>query len=238
MEEPAKAPTYQQLYSKYQKSFLSTNVSLNASFYIEKQKMIERFNRYSKHEVSNHLRHFVTGEKFWKTMSNALIAHDRILKQQTVDLVLCDHFLEGAYVAKDNKILLCHNALVRKRDFDNALKRMLIKMYDQARTDNYKCDNCKHLACTEVRAALFHSQCNPKERSRMKLMKNSTRAKDKLLANEFCVRELAIEHLKEKSKCAEKADRYVDYVFEKCKNDTAPINSSRSDKLRSLVDIM
>ena len=134
--------------------------------------------------------------------------------------------------------MLCANTLVRKQDFDNAMKRMLIKMYDQARSENYKCDNCKHLACTEVRAALFHTQCNPKERSRMKIMSGSSRAKEKLLANEFCVRELAVEHLKEKNKCKEKAERYVDYVFEKCKNDTAPINSSRANKLRSLTQIM
>ena len=70
------------------------------------------------------------------------------------------------------------------------------------------------------------------------MFKHSTSAKEKLLANEFCIREIAIEHLKEKSKCAEKADRYVDYVFEKCKNDTAPINSSRANKLRSLTSIM
>ena len=72
----------------------------------------------------------------------------------------------------------------------------------------------------------------------MQVFKHSTSAKEKLLANEFCIREIAIEHLKEKSKCAEKADRYVDYVFEKCKNDTAPINSSRANKLRSLTSIM
>jgi hypothetical protein len=213
-------------------------VSLNASFYIERQKMIERFNRYAKYEATNHLRRFMQADKFWTTMSNALIAHDRILKQQTVDLVLCDHFLEGAYIPADNKIMLCSNVLVKRRDFDNAMKRMLIKMYDHARSENYKSDNCKHLACTEVRAALFHSQCNPKERSRMKLLKNSSKAKEKLLANEFCVRELAIEHLKERSKCEPKADRYVDYIFEKCKNDTAPINSSRANKLRSLTQIM
>jgi hypothetical protein len=69
-------------------------------------------------------------------------------------------------------------------------------------------------------------------------MKNSSKAKDKLLANEFCVRELAIEHLKEKSKCAAKAERYVDYVFEKCKNDTAPMNSSKAHKLKSLTTIL
>ena len=72
----------------------------------------------------------------------------------------------------------------------------------------------------------------------MQIMKNSSKAKEKLIANEFCVRELAIEHLKEKTKCALKADRYVDYVFEKCKNDTAPMNSSKSNKLKSLTSIL
>ena len=72
----------------------------------------------------------------------------------------------------------------------------------------------------------------------MQIMKNSSKAKEKLLANEFCVRDLAIEHLKEKTKCAAKADRYVDYVFEKCKNDTAPMNSSKSNKLKNLTSIM
>lgn len=224
--------------NKYQKSFLSTNVSLNASFYIERQKMIERFNRYSKYEAQSHLRRFVQSDKFWTTMSNSLVAHDKILKQNTVELVICDHYMEGAYVPAENKIMLCTNALARRSDFDNAMKRMLVKMYDQARSENYKCDNCKHLACTEVRAALFNSTCNPKERSRMKIMKNSSKAKEKLLANEFCVRELAIEHLKEKSKCLEKADRYVDYVFEKCKNDTAPLSSTRTNKLKNLTNIL
>ena len=213
-------------------------MSLNASFFIERQKMIERYNRYAKFEAQNHLRRFIASDKFWTTMSNSLIAYDKVLKQSNVELVLCDHYLEGAYVPAENKIMLCSNTLLRRKDFDNALKRMLIKFYDQSRTDSYKCDNCKHLACTEVRAALFHSQCNPKERTRMQIMKNSSKAKEKLIANEFCVRELAIEHLKEKTKCAVKADRYVDYVFEKCKNDTAPMNSSKSNKLKSLTSIL
>lgn len=89
-----------------------------------------------------------------------------------------------------------------------------------------------------MRAALFSSTCNPKERNRMKIMKNSSKAKEKLLANEFCVREIAIEHLKEKSKCVEKAERYVDYVFEKCKGDTAPIGTSKTDRLRNLSNII
>lgn len=70
------------------------------------------------------------------------------------------------------------------------------------------------------------------------MMRNSSKAKEKLLSNEFCVKDLAVEKLREKSKCAEKADRYVDYVFEKCKNDTAPMNSSKANKLKSLTSIM
>jgi hypothetical protein len=44
---------------------------------------------------------------------------------------------------------------------------------------------------------------------------------------------VAVEHLKEKVKCGEKADRYVDYVFDKCKVDNAPYNSKKGGKLRN-----
>ena len=76
----SKKPSYNDLYNKYQKSFLSTNVSLNASFFIERQKMIERYNRYAKYETQNYLRRFIASDKFWTTMSNSLIAYDKILK--------------------------------------------------------------------------------------------------------------------------------------------------------------
>eukprot|EP00354_Favella_ehrenbergii_P004164 CAMPEP_0170467998 /NCGR_PEP_ID=MMETSP0123-20130129/11353_1 /TAXON_ID=182087 /ORGANISM="Favella ehrenbergii, Strain Fehren 1" /LENGTH=103 /DNA_ID=CAMNT_0010734477 /DNA_START=476 /DNA_END=784 /DNA_ORIENTATION=+ len=103
------------------------------------------------------------------------------------------------------------------------MKRQLIRMYDYKRSENYDCDNCKHLACTEVRAALFHSQCNPAERSNMSRLRitGNSSSKARLEANEFCVKEKAIEFLSERQKCSEKADRYVNYVFEKCKTDTA-----------------
>lgn len=42
--------------------------------------MIERYNRYSKFEANNHLRKFITSDKFWTSMSNALIAYDKVLK--------------------------------------------------------------------------------------------------------------------------------------------------------------
>jgi hypothetical protein len=92
--------------------------------------MIERYNRYAKYETQNHLRRFIASDKFCTTMSNSLIAYDKVLKQSRVELVLCDHFMEGAYVASENKIMLCSNALMKRKDFENAMKRMLIKMYD------------------------------------------------------------------------------------------------------------
>lgn len=118
------------------------------------------------------------------------------------------------------------------------MTRMLVKLYDHQRSGNYNFDNCKHLACTEIRAAQFHSQCNPKERSKLKVAKFTKTAQEKLISNEFCMREVATEHLKEKEKCALKAERYVDYVFDKCKNDSAPYNSTRTHKLKSFTDIM
>ena len=73
--KPEKKPppnlSYQELYSKYQKSILSTNVSLNTTFFIERQKsispflssliciVIDRYNKYSKYAAQQHLKHFI-----------------------------------------------------------------------------------------------------------------------------------------------------------------------------------
>lgn len=65
------------------------------------------------------------------------------------------------------------------------------------------------------------------------------KSKDKIEANEYCVKEKAIEFLSERSKCADKAERYVNYVFEKCKNDTAPFaQGSKKRKVKSFSQIL
>ena len=129
--------------------------------------------------------------------------------------------------------------LVERQDFNDAMKRQLIRLYDYKRSENYSFDNCKHLACTEVRAALFHSQCNPSERSKASRLRMTGNSKEKMDANEFCVKEKAIEYLQERSKCSAKADRYINYVFEKCKKDTAPFSgSSRNRSAKTFTTIM
>ena len=63
-------------------------------------------------------------------------------------------------------------------------------------------------------------------------------SQEKVDANEFCMKDLAISHLMERDKCAEKADRFVNYVFERCKNDSPPITGGRQKKVKTLTDIL
>lgn len=81
-----------------------------------------------------------------------------------VRLETCDRFMQGAIIPEQDQIVLCSNVLVDRQDFYDAMKRHMIRLYDYKRSENYNFDNCKHLACSEVRAALFNSKCNPAER--------------------------------------------------------------------------
>ncbi len=83
---------------------------------------------------------------------------------------MCDDFYDGVFIPESNKIMLCANTLMRKNDFDNAMARQLIFFYDHNRgkvaqnqmnasTGGYDLNKCKHLACSEVRAALFSDKC-------------------------------------------------------------------------------
>ena len=97
-------------------------------------------------------------------------------------------------------------------------------------------NNCKHLACSEVRAALFTDRC---KLSRSKVeAPGSSNNKIKADAQRYCVRNQAIEHLKEKNKCAQKAPKFVDYVFDKCSSDLAPFNKPRSSGLNNLKNVV
>ena len=69
-------------------------------------------------------------------------------------------------------------------------------------------------------------------------MKSGT-AQAKLDANEFCIKDKATEVLAERKKCADKADRYVDYIFDKCKVDTAPFTAgSNQRKVKTFTKLL
>ena len=90
---------------------------------IEKRKMIERFQSYSKLESHRHLRDYTGNSKFWKTMGNALLQYDLVLKRDNIKLIMCDDFYEGVFIPEKQQIMLCANTLMRRADFDNAMAR-------------------------------------------------------------------------------------------------------------------
>ena len=120
---------------------------------------IDRFHAYSLIMSRKHYEKYTKGQ-FWEKMQNALMAHNFALKTDTVKMIMCNDFYEGVYLPDPNKVLLCGNVLMEKQDFENALNRQLIMLYDNVRGNGlHNLDNCKHLACSEVRAALFNNSC-------------------------------------------------------------------------------
>ena len=115
-------------------------------------------------------------------------------------------------------------------------------MYDHLRSNPdknpgaYDLQKCKHVACSEVRAALFSDRCKVKHR--FTEIRPSSSKKEKLDAQMYCFKDQAIKHLKEKSKCSEKADKYVDFVFEQCIADKAPFHQGRSQNTRNFTSIL
>jgi hypothetical protein len=61
---------------------------------------------------------------------------------------------------------------------------------------------------------------------------------DKIDANEFCMKDMAISNLMERDKCAEKADRFVNYVFERCRTDTAPFVGGKERKVKAMSELL
>ena len=56
-------------------------------------------------------------------MANSFLAYDVVLKAAAIELATCDQYMEGTYVADENRIILCSNVLTKKDDFNNATKR-------------------------------------------------------------------------------------------------------------------
>ena len=94
-------------------------------------------------------------------------------------------------------------------------------LYDNVRGEgHHDLNNCKHLACSEVRASLFNDQCKVKQ-DFVELFRGSYEG-EKLDAQKYCFKNLAITHLREKQRCNDKAEQYVDFVFEQCLQDRSP----------------
>ena len=78
-------------------------------------------------------------------------------------------------------------------------------MYDYHKYENMDLDNCKHLACSEIRAAAFSSKCYAKARTMRGSNFLNTDSLDRGEAADFCIKDLATKHLSEKDKCVANA---------------------------------
>ena len=70
-------------------------------------------------------------------------------------------------------------------------------LYDNVRGEgHHNLNNCKHLACSEVRASLFNDSCKvtPHLTDRFR----SSYEGEKVDAQKYCFKSLAISHLREK----------------------------------------
>lgn len=110
--------------------------TLKAFHYFQKEELVSRFNNYSKLETKRFLNDY-QHDNFWKTMKSAMYAHNYELKTEDINLGICDEFSDGVYIPKEKQIILCANTLILRNDFENALNRHLIKLYDHLRTENY-----------------------------------------------------------------------------------------------------
>ena len=76
-------------------------------------------------------------------------------------------------------------------------------MYDHSRSDNYNFKSCKHLACSEIRAARLHPFCKTMNKgklmiNKMNFQKYANQANED---SEACIKQKASEYLAERSFC-------------------------------------
>jgi hypothetical protein len=118
----------QQLNEKFQdmrKYYKNTALDIEAERYIHELKLIGEYNRWSLKLVQRWLLGYYK-DKFWVTMSIAMLKYKHNLDPSNIQLEVCKDFIEGYYMPKDNKIYLCANALTnyeKPEKFKSAIQR-------------------------------------------------------------------------------------------------------------------
>eukprot|EP01026_Neomeris_dumetosa_P055579 TRINITY_DN5058_c0_g2_i5.p2 TRINITY_DN5058_c0_g2~~TRINITY_DN5058_c0_g2_i5.p2 ORF type:complete len:183 (+),score=11.43 TRINITY_DN5058_c0_g2_i5:198-746(+) len=114
-------------------------------------------------------------------------------------------------------VIVCHDQLSTYSEVRNALVHELIHAYDHCRVRDLDFGNCKHLACTEVRAANLSGDCKWYQEF---LRGNATlynRAQHRK-----CAMRRAQLSVSMSAHCKYRAQECVEEVFEECMQDTQP----------------
>ena len=70
----------------------------------------------------------------------------------------CEHAVGGGF-STEHGVILCHNRLQHAREVELAVAHELIHAYDHCRAANLDLTDCRHHACTEIRAANLSGDC-------------------------------------------------------------------------------
>jgi len=127
---------------------------------------------------------------------------------------ICEQSVLGGF-QNDHSIVLAANHMVAQRQANMTLVHEMIHAFDQCRARVDWCD-CRHHACSEVRAAALSGDCNwLSEVSRLNLA----------IGGQFerCIRRRAELSVSMNPNCGErKAKEAVNHVYHACYNDTMP----------------
>ncbi|KAI8923404.1 peptidase M76 family-domain-containing protein [Entophlyctis helioformis] len=115
-------------------------------------------------------------------------------------------------------IVLCTGTLVSRAHMEDTIAHELVHAYDQC-TTRFDPMNCRHLACTEIRAASLSGDC----RLATEWMRGNFGFKG---AFEQCVRRRATLAVSMQPHCAANAAQMVDSVYGSCLADTQPFTAS------------
>jgi hypothetical protein len=112
---------YNEVKLKHQK----TSLDIEAEKYIHELRIVGEYNRWSLKLIQRWLLSFYK-DKFWITMSIAMLKYNFNLDPSMIQLEICKDFIEGYYMPKENKIYLCANTLTnyeKQKKFKNAIQR-------------------------------------------------------------------------------------------------------------------
>jgi hypothetical protein len=110
------------------KYYKNTALDIEAERYIEELKVLGEYNRWSLKLMQRWLLTFYK-DKFWITMSIAMLKYKFNLDPSNIQLEICKDFIEGYYIPKENKIYLCANTLTnyeKNAKFKQAIQRHVI----------------------------------------------------------------------------------------------------------------
>jgi hypothetical protein len=116
---------YTEVKTKYQ----NTSLDIEAEKYISNLRLVGEYNRWSLKLIQKWLISYYK-DKFWINMSIAMLKYGYNLDPSMIQLEICNEFIEGYYIPKEEKIYLCANTLTnyeKNTKFKTALQRYVIR---------------------------------------------------------------------------------------------------------------